>query len=88
MGEVGLLGELRAVGGLVRRLREAARLGFRRAIVPRPGRGAAPLELAGLEVVTVGSVREAVALSLDPGAPAIARERRQPEREGRPPAQE
>ena len=40
IGEVGLLGELRPVGGLDRRLREAARLGFTRAIVPRsaPGR--------------------------------------------------
>ena len=34
IGEVGLLGELRTVAGLERRLREAARLGFRRAIVP------------------------------------------------------
>ena len=37
IGEVGLLGELRTVTGVERRLREAARLGFRRAIVPRPG---------------------------------------------------
>ena len=35
IGEVGLLGELRAVRGLERRLREAARLGFTRAVVPR-----------------------------------------------------
>ncbi len=35
IGEVGLLGELRAVSGIERRLREAARLGFTRAIVPR-----------------------------------------------------
>ena len=35
VGEVGLLGELRGVGGLDRRLREAARLGFTRAVVPR-----------------------------------------------------
>ena len=38
IGEVGLLGELRGVAGLERRLREAARLGFDRAIVPRAGR--------------------------------------------------
>ena len=46
IGEVGLLGELRSVGGLDRRLREAARLGFTRAIVPaidpRRDRGTAP----------------------------------------------
>ena len=40
IGEVGLLGELRGVAGLERRLREAARLGFRRAIVPRPAAAA------------------------------------------------
>lgn len=34
-GEVGLAGELRQVGQATRRLAEAARLGFRRAIVPR-----------------------------------------------------
>ena len=33
-GEVSLMGELRPVPGLERRLREAARLGFRRALVP------------------------------------------------------
>jgi DNA repair protein RadA/Sms len=35
IGEVGLSGELRGVGQLERRLREAADLGFRRALVPR-----------------------------------------------------
>jgi DNA repair protein RadA/Sms len=34
-GEIGLGGELRSVGGFDRRLAEAARLGFRRALVPR-----------------------------------------------------
>ena len=35
IGEVGLLGELRGVTGLERRLAEAERLGFRRAVVPQ-----------------------------------------------------
>ena len=35
LGEVGLSGELRSVGQLPRRLQEAAKLGFRRALVPR-----------------------------------------------------
>src|SRR5438874_3540820 len=35
LGEVGLTGEVRAIAGLDQRLREAAALGFRRAIVPR-----------------------------------------------------
>src|SRR5881227_1199065 len=34
LGEVGLAGEVRPVGGLLPRLQEAARLGFRRALVP------------------------------------------------------
>jgi DNA repair protein RadA/Sms len=35
LGEVGLSGELRSVSHLTLRLREAAKLGFTRAIVPR-----------------------------------------------------
>lgn len=59
VGEVGLLGELRAVTGVERRLREAARLGFVRAIVPRPGRGPAPA-VPGLQLIEVGSLRDAI----------------------------
>ena len=70
VGEVGLLGELRPVGGLERRLREAARLGFVRAIVPR-SRGGAP-EIAGMAVVAVGSVREALGAALASAIPAEA----------------
>ena len=60
IGEVGLLGELRAVGGLDRRLREAARLGFTRAVVPR-SRGRSDDRVPGVEVVEVGSLAEALA---------------------------
>ncbi len=62
-GEVGLQGELRPVGGLERRLREAARLGFARAIVPaaRWDGGAA---IEGLEVHPVSTLREALAGAL------------------------
>jgi DNA repair protein RadA/Sms len=65
IGEVGLLGELRPVTGLERRLREAGRLGFRRAIVPRPGRGSERLVVDGLEIVAVETLREALAAALD-----------------------
>ncbi len=64
IGEVGLLGELRSVGGLERRLREAARLGFTRAIVPRASRGGATPAVDGLEVVAVATLREAVERAL------------------------
>jgi len=63
VGEVGLLGELRTVGGLERRLREAARLGFRRAIVPAVGRGPL-LAVPGLDVVAVATLREAIRAAL------------------------
>lgn len=60
-GEVSLLGEVRPVPGLDRRLREAARLGFRRALVPAgpSASSGAPLP-AGLELVRVGTLREAL----------------------------
>jgi DNA repair protein RadA/Sms len=68
IGEVGLLGELRSVGGLERRLREAARLGFGRAIVPRqepPGmRASGPMRVEGLEIVAVPTLRDAIATAL------------------------
>ena len=41
VGEVGLAGEVRRVSGVARRLAEAERMGFRRAIVP-PGSGGLP----------------------------------------------
>ena len=63
IGEVGLLGELRGVAGLERRLREAARLGFGRAIVPRP-RAAPRPTVEGLEVVAVATLREALGAAL------------------------
>jgi DNA repair protein RadA/Sms len=67
IGEVGLLGELRAVAGLERRLREAARLGFEGAIVPRPARGAPRMEDPGLRIVEVATLREAIDAGLGDG---------------------
>jgi DNA repair protein RadA/Sms len=63
IGEVGLLGELRAVGGLDRRLREAARLGFTRAVVPRV-RGRDAIAAPGIEIVEAGSLADAVRVAL------------------------
>ncbi|MCC2318056.1 DNA repair protein RadA [Cellulomonas chengniuliangii] len=59
VGEVGLAGEIRAVTGTTRRLAEAARLGFVRAVVPAGSLdgGAAP---AGMEILEVGDLAEAV----------------------------
>jgi DNA repair protein RadA/Sms len=73
IGEVGLLGELRAVSGLERRLREAARLGFRRAIVPRTSRGGLPVPaVAGVEVLAATSLREAIDAALEEAAGRVA----------------
>ncbi len=65
IGEVGLLGELRAVSGLARRLREAARLGYRRAIVPRAAARDAELP-SEIELVPVATLREAIERALGP----------------------
>ncbi|MGZ9161226.1 MAG: DNA repair protein RadA, partial [Candidatus Limnocylindrales bacterium] len=64
IGEVGLLGELRAVAGLERRLREAARLGFEAAIVPQPGHGTPSVAVAGLETIEVATLRDAIEAAL------------------------
>jgi DNA repair protein RadA/Sms len=58
VGELGLGGEVRRVQRLVARLREAERLGFARAVVPAASLG--DLDGTGLEIVGVGSVREAL----------------------------
>src|SRR5439155_5314638 len=55
-GEIGLGGEVRQVAQTGRRLAEAARLGFRAAIVP----GSAPDTGAALELVRVATVRDAL----------------------------
>jgi DNA repair protein RadA/Sms len=63
VGEVGLSGELRSAGQLEQRLREAAKLGFERALVPRGGVGRLTTGL-GIEIVPAATLREAVSLAL------------------------
>jgi len=62
IGEVGLAGEVRPVTGVRRRLAEAARLGFKTALVPPDpdGKEYAGGNLSGLRVVEVGDVRGAL----------------------------
>ncbi|HUH92897.1 MAG TPA: DNA repair protein RadA [Casimicrobiaceae bacterium] len=57
-GEVGLAGEIRPVQRGQERLREAAKLGFERAMVPAANRPKQPIE--GLEVVCVARIGEAL----------------------------
>jgi DNA repair protein RadA/Sms len=62
IGEIGLGGELRRVGQMELRMREAAKLGFRRAIVPaRSTRGLAPVQ--DLEILEAATLRQAAALT-------------------------
>jgi DNA repair protein RadA/Sms len=57
-GEVGLAGEIRPVQRGQERLREAAKLGFRRALVPQANRPKHAIE--GIEVVPVARVADAL----------------------------
>ncbi len=59
IGEVGLSGELRMVGQMPARLREAASLGFKAAIVPRRMRRSEPWP-EGLQIIEARSLREAL----------------------------
>ncbi len=61
IGEVGLSGELRRVPHLDRRLAEAEKLGFRRALVP--GARHLPSRVGSLEVVPAGRLVEAISLA-------------------------
>jgi DNA repair protein RadA/Sms len=60
VGEVGLAGEVRPVRGVGRRLAEAARLGFRRALVPEDPGPVPP----NLDVVAVSDVSSAIRIGL------------------------
>jgi DNA repair protein RadA/Sms len=65
IGEIGLSGELRWVGQMNLRLREAAKLGFKRAIIPRR-LGAGESLPSGIEVVEARSLREAMNYAILP----------------------
>jgi DNA repair protein RadA/Sms len=57
-GEVGLTGEVRPVQRGQERLKEAAKLGFTRAIIPAANKPRQPIE--GLEVIAVERVVQAL----------------------------
>jgi DNA repair protein RadA/Sms len=63
IGEVGLSGELRMVGQMQARLKEAAKLGFKRAVIPQRVRKGEPWP-AGIEVIEARGLREAIAAAL------------------------
>ena len=57
VGEVGLAGEIRKVTGVHQRITEAARLGFKRAIVP----AGSDLKIPGIEIMEVSRLEQAIA---------------------------
>jgi len=59
IGEVGLTGEIRAVSQMNQRLAEAARLGFKKCIIPKNGTDKLNIP-AGLSVYRVRNLREAI----------------------------
>lgn len=61
LGEVGLSAEIRSVSQLNLRLNEAQKLGFKCAIVPRHNLKVHGLEKAGLKLIPVENVKEALA---------------------------
>jgi DNA repair protein RadA/Sms len=63
IGELGLAGEVRRVGQLERRLSEAARHGFTRALIPAGVKAVRP---SGLDVVEVRTLAEAKAAAFSP----------------------
>ena len=63
IGEVGLSGELRWVGQMNARLREAAKLGFKSAVIPRRVRPGEPLPKE-IELKEARSLREALGFAL------------------------
>ena len=64
IGEVGLSGELRAVPQLAPRLGEAAKLGFRRALIPRQSRLHED-DPKGIELIRVRSLKEGLKAALE-----------------------
>jgi DNA repair protein RadA/Sms len=69
-GEIGLSGEVRPVSQMENRMKEAAKLGFERAVLPRRRKGD---EKPGgnLEVAEIGRLSELVALFGEPAPPGL-----------------
>jgi DNA repair protein RadA/Sms len=71
IGEVGLGGQVRPVSQMELRLKEAAKLGFQRAIIPKGGQ----YENLGIEMIPVARVVDAIAIALIAPKPHSAEDR-------------
>jgi DNA repair protein RadA/Sms len=56
-GEVGLAGEVRSVNNIEKRLQEAAKLGFKKAVIPK---SRLDVRKTGLNIIAVENVKEAL----------------------------
>ena len=63
IGEVGLTGEIRSVSNMNQRLSEAARLGFKKCVIPRNGTEKVEIP-CGLTIYRVRNLREAIEVVL------------------------
>jgi DNA repair protein RadA/Sms len=63
-GEIGLSGELRAVGQTGARINEASRLGFRRCLIPQRVRSSKDANSSPIKTIAVRSVAEAIEKAL------------------------
>jgi len=68
-GEIGLTGEVRPVRQALNRLQEAARIGFKRMILPRTELPANAMPDKKLKVLQVSTIADTIKASFDPGKP-------------------
>jgi DNA repair protein RadA/Sms len=64
IGEIGLGGELRSVGHVERRLGEAQRLGFNKAVIPASAARRGTTDISGLRVIRADTIAEAIELTI------------------------
>jgi len=60
LGEVGLTGEVRAIGQMAARIAECRKMGFSRCLVPEGNRKRIAAARSGLEIIGVRTVDEAI----------------------------
>ncbi len=63
IGEIGLSGEVRSVNHLERRIQEASRLGFRRAIIPARSANLPASSKLGMEIIKAATAAEAIEIA-------------------------
>ena len=60
IGEVGLAGEIRGVRSCGQRVREAAKMGYKRVLVPKSNMNSELKEITNIEIIPVSTIREAM----------------------------